>query len=443
MTIPSNLMVSISGIRGTVPEPLTAEVAYAFAWAYAAILPEGPVVVSRDSRPSGPELKGAVIRALQTQGREVLDADLIPLPTTQLAVEKTHAAGAIDVTASHNPAEYNGLKFLNNNGIFIDQATLDKLLEQVRAFSDHDGHKDGVTTDIHEQAMGWHVELLKDKVLPGKRLMVAVDAVNGAGSIIIPRLLSQMDCDLLPIAVDPTQPFPHVPEPLPANLVWTQEQLKGKQFDLCLVVDPDADRLVVIDENGRLIPEEATIPLVAQELMLQGRKGPIVINMSTSRMTEDVAAQYGSTVERSKVGEVNVVTRMQEVNAIYGGEGGGGVIDPEIHYGRDSLVGLTYVVSLIRRTGKPLSQLVDELPHYEMLKTKLPVPTGISLNEIYDKVQAKYPDAKANRLDGLRLDWADRWVHLRPSNTEPIFRIIAEAPTREEVEKLASAGILL
>jgi phosphomannomutase len=287
---------------------------------------------------------------------------------------------------------------------------------------------------LNAQAVEWHLERLNPSS-SGKSLVVAVDAVNGAGSHIVPELLSRMGCEIIPLAINPELPFPHTPEPLPKNLVWTQDQLQGKTYDLCVVVDPDADRLVIIDENGRLIAEEATIPLVAKELFLKGKRGPIVINMSTSRMAEDVAAEYGCKTVRSKVGEINVVIAMQEEEAVFGGEGGGGIIDPEVHYGRDAMVGIAHIVSLMQRTGKTISQLVDELPHYFMAKEKVK-RGGLDVDTVYDSLIAKYPEASVDRRDGLRLDFPDKWLHVRPSNTEPIFRIIAEAGSQKELEEL-------
>lgn len=436
MIIPTELMVSISGIRGVSPSILTPKLAYVFVYAYLQVMRDGPIVVSRDSRPSGLILKPAVLQAIADSGREILDADLVPLPTTQLAIEEYKAAGGIDITASHNPAQYNGLKFLNPDGTFLDQSQVDDLKKAVQTFSNKPEPQEIRIRDIQKEATEKHFAKLQSKAVEGRSLTVAVDAVNGAGSVIIPQFLELLGCTVIPIATDPSQPFPHTPEPLPENLLWTQEQLKGKEFDLCVVVDPDADRLVLIDEKGGLIWEEATIPLVAEEMLQSGKSGTIVINMSTSRMTEDIAARHGSKVVRSAVGERNVVTKMQEVGAFFGAEGSGGIIDPEVHYGRDSLVGIVNIINLMRRTGKPLSALVEELPSYVMRKTKVPLASRSDIQDIYDRLQKRFPEVKAETSDGLRLSWDKKWIHLRPSNTEPIFRIIAEAPTEDEVEEL-------
>lgn len=423
------------------PDSMNEKIAFALASCFEKILPPGSVVVSRDSRPSGKDLKRAVISALTLRGRVVLDADLIPLPTTQIAVGETGSAGAIDVTASHNPQEYNGLKFLNSKGMFISQEELENLKKE---FSDFEGEipadfvsgENKLVKNINSEALNWHLEKLKKMIYPGRRLVVAVDAVNGAGSLILPKLLELMDCEVLPIAVNPEEIFPHTPEPTPVNLAWTQEQLAGKEYDLCIVADPDADRLVLIDENGRLLPEEMTVPIVAEELIANGRRGVIVVNMSTSRMIDDVAEKSGVKVLRSAVGELNVVDLMKKEKAFFGGEGNGGVIDPEVHYGRDSLAGTLHVVNNMRRSGKKISEIADGIKRYEMKKVKLPVQSGANLKDIYEKLEAEFPDADADKKDGLKLSWKDKWLHIRPSNTEPILRIMGEAADKEILEPL-------
>ncbi len=322
MQLPNDLIVSISGIRGKNPGSLTQVLAYNLTLAFCKVAPEGPIVISRDSRPSGHELKKGIIEALHNSNRKILDADLIPLPTTQLAVEKAKAAGAIDITASHNPIEWNGLKFLSDNGRFIQQETLDKILAEVEKLPEKPVRPEKINKiqleDINEKAINWHIEALKKYFVKGRQLTVAVDAVNGSGSLIVPKLLKEMGCEVLPIATNPEEPFPHTPEPTPANLIWTQQQLTDKEFDLCVVVDPDADRLALIDEKGQLIAEEATAPLVVQDLVGQGRSGKVVINMSTSRMMEDLGKKENFEVIRSKVGEINVVNEMLAQNAFFG-----------------------------------------------------------------------------------------------------------------------------
>jgi len=451
MKLPKDLIVSISGVRGLSPSILSPEVAYALAWSFSRILPAGTIVVSRDSRKSGFTIKRAVLRALIDSGRKVLDADLIPLPTTQVAVEESGAVGAIDITASHNPSEYNGLKFLNSLGIFIDAKTLEILKEAYTAFSEKN-----IPTDFSiqserrlsivplcEQSMEWHMERLEGISGSGKKITVAVDAVNGAGSMIIPSLLKNLGCDVIHIATDPTADFPHTPEPNIENLRWTQSALAKYTYDFCVVVDPDADRLVLIDENKNILPEELTLPMVVEEKLASGARGPVVINMSTSRVTEDICMKYGVPCVRSAVGEINVVQKMMAEKAIIGGEGNGGIIDPQIHLGRDSLVGIVHIIQMLRRQQKSLSKIAMEMPKYIMQKTKINIPQNKTAKELYELIGNKYPEAKQNKVDGLRLDWSDKWIHLRPSNTEPIFRIIGEAKNDKILKDLINEVTIL
>lgn len=430
-------MISISGIRGKIPGSFTPELVCAFARAYARALPSGPIVISRDSRASSSILKKAVINALTDDGRDVYDADLNTLPTTQYCIPLLHGAGGIDITASHNPVAWNGLKLFGPDGVYIDQEKLDTLITRVLKGENKSTrtHAKGWVRSVQTKVNRLHRESLIPMIFPGKRLRVAVDAVNGAGSYIIPQFLKDCGCDVVPLATDPTQPFPHTPEPTPKNLTWTLRKCAKISCDFGIVVDPDADRLLFIDETGSLLSEEMSLPLALQECIAQGRQGSIVVNMSTSRMIEDIARAHRCTVHRSAVGELNVIDVMKRENAFFGGEGNGGVIDPSHHYGRDSLIGILYVLNLIRRTDKPLSHLIIELPHYEMMKEKVTVHDRNSLPQIYASIKKTYPQGKFNEIDGLRIDFDDAWVHIRPSNTEPIVRVIAEAHSTKEVQK--------
>jgi len=439
MSIPHDIMISISGIRGKIPGSFTPQLAGALAYAFAQTLPPGPIVVSRDSRASGGVLKKAVIDALANAGRTVLDADLSTLPTTQFAVVSYKAAGGIDITASHNPIEWNGLKLFGPDGIYIHKKALDALVTDVtqndQPVVKTTDNKD-IITDIHTNAEKRHRESLRPMIIPGKRLRIAVDAVNGAGSYIIPHFLDECGCDVISLATDPTQPFPHTPEPTPKNLVWTKRALKNIAYDLCIVVDPDADRLLFIDEKGRLLSEEMTLPLVLLELCVRGDTGPIIVNMSTSRMIEDIARAHVCVVYRAAVGELNIIDMMKKHRAFFGGEGNGGVIYPRHHYGRDSLIGILNVINCMRRTNKPLSRLADELPHYDMMKEKVTIGDRGALPHIYTSLINAFPQGTVNEIDGLRIDFDNAWVHIRPSNTEPCMRIIAEARSVKKVSHL-------
>lgn len=437
-----NLKISISGVRGLCPEDLDQAAAYAFTRAYCDLMSEGHIVVSRDSRPTGKDLKAAVLQALSDAGREIYDADIIPLPTTQVAITHCQAAGGIDITASHNPAEYNGLKFLEAAGTFLNPDQVEQLRTGFGQYYDADakfGEEEIAVKNIHNDAIQWHLDEITPHAIEGKKLVVAVDAVNGAGSVIVPKFLEFIDCEVIRIATDPTQPFPHTPEPRPENLVWTQQQLQGKQFDICVYTDPDADRLAILDENGQVVSEECILPLVAQELVAAGSTGTVVINQMTSQMTEAVfASNPDVTVSRSMVGEVHLVQMMKEQQAFFGGEGCGGLIDPNVHYGRDALVGIVYIINALRRTSKTTSQLVAELPQFYLLKEKIHTQNLADLEALYAAVQDHYADQSGivvDRRDGLRLSWADIWIHMRPSNTEPIVRIYIETLSKEEAIK--------
>ncbi len=433
-----NVKVSISGIRAKSPEILDAKLAASIARAFVHFLPEGPIVVSRDSRESGLVLKKAIVQAIHNEGRLVLDADLVPLPTTQIAIKKSGAAGGIDITASHNPAEDNGLKLLNEKGEFPTQEILDKVIEESE-------NKNPQTTRfpvfqkkilLRDDAIEWHLELLRKKVIHGRRLIVALDAVNGAGSKIITRFLREINCEVIPLATDPLQPFPHPAEPRIENLAWTKNKLRGKKYDCCFVVDPDGDRLLLIDEHGKILSEEVTMPIVLLGYIADGKKGTVVINQSTSRVIEDLAAPAGIKIIRSAVGERNVVNMMLEQNALLGGEGGGGVIDPEIHHGRDSLVGILHVLNYLRRGALPLSVIAKHLDRYVMRKVKIPLEPNFDVEKIYESLKLKFLNAKIDECDGVRFDWGKTWIHVRPSNTEPIIRIIGEAEKAKEIDDL-------
>ena len=434
----TNLKISISGIRGLAPEDLTPAAVYALCRAYAENLAGDSVLVSKDSRPSGRLLKPAVFQALTDAGKKILDADLIPISTTQIAVRALQAGAGIDITASHNPIEYNGLKFLNNEGQFIDQQLLDKIVLSAEKYVD--GYRPAglviAAEDVNESTIEAHLELLKKIIQSGRQLIVAVDAVNGAGSFIVPRLLELMGCEVIKIANDPDQPFPLLPEPTPANLVWTQEQLQGKKFDLCVVVDPDADRLTLIDERGNLLSEEYTLPIIAATFVARGLSGTMVVNQSTSQMIDEVVKDSAIKIIRSAVGEFNVVLTMKKYQAIFGGEGNGGIVDPQINLGRDSLTGIVQVINRLRQNGKKMSELVAELSKFVMIKQKIDARSITDVPKFYQQVRELFPDAQVDLTDGLRLFWPTekKWLHLRPSNTETIIRLIAEAKTQGEID---------
>jgi phosphomannomutase len=435
----AGLIVSVSGIRGVIGQGLTPEAATAFAAALGTVAEAGRVVLSRDGRPSGVVLRHAVLAGLLSAGCEVCDLGVAPTPTCGLVVRRLRAAGGIQITASHNPAEWNGLKLFNAQGMVLPPAEgrhVQELFESGR-FRRAPWQDLGRVSECR-QAADWH----RDRVLelvdaaPIRRLhpRVLLDANGGAGGPLGRSLLEALDARPVCRACDADGLFLHPPEPLAENLTDVCPLVPQDHADVGFVLDPDADRLAVIDEAGRYIGEELTLALAVRYRLAQER-GPVVVNMSTSRVVEDIAARFGCPCHRSAVGEANVAEKMREVGAVIGGEGNGGVIDPRVGYVRDPFIGISLILGLLAETGRRLSDLVAELPAYTIVKDKYTVARE-GLPELFHSLEARWPDAAANRVDGLRLDWPDRWLHVRPSNTEPIVRVIAEAPRAEEARGL-------
>jgi len=437
--ISKDLIVSVSGIRGIVGESLTAEAALAFAAALGTHVQGGRVILSRDGRPSGKVLRHAVLAGLLGAGCDVEDLDIAPTPTCGLAIRRTQAAGGIQITASHNPAPWNGLKLFGPDGAVLTAAegrTIQALFDAGTFRHAPWDQLGGVTACT--RAEDWHCQRVLQLVdvprIHARQFRVLLDANGGAGGPLGRQLLEELNCRLVLIGCTADGFFEHAPEPLAENLREIAPLVPEEDADVGFVLDPDADRLALIDETGCYIGEELTLAL-AVAFRLRAERGPIVINMSTSRVIEDIARPYGVPVIRAAVGEANVVEKMREVGALIGGEGNGGVIDSRVGWVRDPFIGMALILNLLAETGKKLSEVVAELPVYHILKTKVAVNRD-RLPELFAALEKRWPDAKINRTDGLRLDWEDRWVHVRPSNTEPIVRVIAEAPQAAEAEQL-------
>ncbi len=443
------LMVSVSGVRGRVGEALTPEVVAKFAsgfgaWALARSgSGHATIVVGRDSRVSGPMFQPVVHSALQSVGCNVMDIGMVPTPTVQMAVEYHHAAGGLAITASHNPIEWNALKFIASSGLFLDNAESAEMRKVV------DGTIPRATWDklgsisVDKEAAGRHIEkilalpFLDVEGIRKRKFRVALDCVRGAGGSFMPVLLEFLGCRVEAIHMETDGRFPHSPEPVAENLGDLQQLVRESGSEIGMAVDPDVDRLALVSEDGAAIGEDYTLALAAK-VVLRHRKGVVVTNLSTSRIVDDIAAEAGSRVIRAPVGEVNVATRMRAENAPIGGEGNGGVILSELHLGRDAPVGAALMLQLLLEAGDtPLTKIVGAYPRYIIVKDKLDRPNA-PLDKVYEALVREFPDAAADRQDGLRLTWADRWVHIRPSGTEPIVRVIAEAPTAPDAEKLVS-----
>lgn len=442
------LMVSVSGIRGRVGEALTPEVMCTYASGFGAwALARGKsrkIVVGRDSRVSGPMFHRVVLGALQSVGCEIIDIGVVPTPTVQLAVEHHHAAGGLAITASHNPIEWNALKFIGPSGLFLEaaegaemRATLGKPIPRVT------WDRIGTVAEDRE-ATGRHLELVLAlpfvdvDAIRRRKFKVALDCVRGAGAPIMLALLERLGCSVIAIHLETDGVFPHAPEPIAENLGELEQLVQSSGADVGFAVDPDVDRLAIVSEQGRAIGEDYTLALAAK-VVLSHRKGAVVTNLSTSRIVDDIAASAGSKVIRAPVGEVNVATRMRTEGAAVGGEGNGGVIVSELHLGRDAPAGAALILQLLAMDGRRVSEIVADYPRYSIVKDKLDRPAA-PLDTVYTALRSAFPGAEVDVQDGLRLSWPDRWLHVRPSGTEPIVRVIAEAPTVEEASKLIATA---
>jgi len=437
-------MVSVSGVRGRVGEALTPEVVGRFAAGFGAwAAEEGKsrhIVVGRDSRVSGQMFHRATVAALQSVGCDVIDVGLAPTPTIQLAVEHHHAAGGLAITASHNPIEWNALKFIAPSGLFLDAeegARMRRVVDGVipRASWDKLGsvEEDPNAVERHIQRV-LALPFVDVERIRARRFKVALDCVRGAGGVILPALLARLGCLVTAINLEADGRFPRPPEPVAENLGELERLVVSRGADVGFATDPDVDRLALVSDRGRAIGEDWTLAL-AVRLVLRHRPGPVVTNLSTSRIVDDMAAEAGTTALRAPVGEVNVALRMREEGAAVGGEGNGGVILSELHLGRDAPVAVAILLQMMLEDSEPLSQVVGRYRQYRIVKDKLHRPNA-SLDSVYDSLRQGFPDAEADLQDGLRLSWVDRWVHVRPSGTEPIVRVIAEAPTDEGAREL-------
>ena len=442
-------MVSVSGVRGRVGEALTPEIVGKFAagfghWALSRKPDNRAIVLGRDSRVSGPMFHHAVIAALESVGARIIDIGIVPTPTIQLAVEHHHAAGGLGITASHNPIEWNALKFIGPSGLFLDNDEAREMRAVVesrfpRVTWDRLGsvERDDAAIQRHIDAI-LALPFIDVDGIRARKFKVALDCVRGAGGLFMPSLLERLGCTVTSINVEVDGRFPRPPEPVAENLGELEALVKKSGAAVGFAVDPDVDRLALVSDEGKAIGEDYTLALAAS-VVLRHREGSVVTNLSTSRIVDDVAERAGRSVVRAPVGEVNVATRMRSEGAAIGGEGNGGVILTEMHLGRDAPVGVALILQLLHQENRTLSAIVDSYPRYAIVKDKLARPDA-PLDTVYAGLRAAFPDAEVDTQDGMRLSWNDRWVHVRPSGTEPIVRVIAEAPTVERAKDLISAG---
>lgn len=452
-----SLIKSISGIRGTiggkVDENLTPIDAVKFAAAYGSWLKGQSgkeyvkVVIGRDARISGEMIQNLVQYTLIGLGIDVVNIGLSTTPTVEVAVPMEKADGGIILTASHNPKEWNALKLLNNKGEFVSDEDGKAILRiaQENDFSfatvDHLGKLsyDDRYIDLHiEQVLA--LPLVTPKAIQEKKFRVVVDAVNSTGGIAIPRLLERLGVEVIKLYCEPNGHFPHNPEPLKEHLGDICKRVVEEKADFGIVVDPDVDRLAFITDQGEMFGEEYTLVACA-DYVLGKAKGNVVSNLSSSRALRDIAQKHGVSYSAAAVGEVNVVTEMKHVEAIIGGEGNGGIIYPELHYGRDALVGVALFLSLLAERGGSVQQLRESYPAYFMSKNKIQLTEQINPDQILKAMEQKYAHEQTTTIDGLKIDFADSWVHLRKSNTEPIIRIYTEAKSQKEADALAQRFI--
>jgi phosphomannomutase len=444
------LIKSISGIRGTLGgvsgENLTPIDVVKYTSAYGSMLLQrkkgNKVVVGRDARISGPMVHELVVNTLMALGLDVLDAGLCTTPTVEMAVMEEKAAGGIILTASHNPKQWNALKLLNHKGEFISAQDGEMVLQLAESADISFATVDHLGTRTQKDYLPMHIEkilaleLVKPELIAAQKYRIAIDAVNSVGGIAVPALLKALGVEeIFEINCEPTGHFAHNPEPLPEHLGQIASEVKSSKCDLGIVVDPDVDRLALICDDAEMFGEEYTLVAVADYYM-RHTPGPTVSNLSSTRALRDITEKAGQRYEASAVGEVNVVEKMKEIGAVIGGEGNGGIIVPELHYGRDALAGIALILSHLAETGLSASALRATYPNYRMSKNKAELQVGTDVDGILDKIQKKYKKQPINTIDGVRIEFDNDWVHLRKSNTEPIIRIYAESDSINTAENL-------
>ena len=446
------LIKSISGIRGTIGgrtgDTLNPLDIVKFTTAYATFIRRhttngsGKIVVGRDARMSGQMVDSIVSGTLVGMGFDVLNIGLATTPTTELAVTMSGADGGIIITASHNPRQWNALKLLNSHGEFLTKADGNEVLDIAERedfeYADVDSLgkiiNDSSFDDRHIESV-LNLQLVDAEAIRNAKFKVCVDSINSVGGVILPKLLDRLGVEYKFLNADPTGDFAHNPEPLEKNLTGIMDEMKSGAYDLGIVVDPDVDRLAFICEDGRMFGEEYTLVSVA-DYVLSHTPGNTVSNLSSTRALRDVTSKHGGTYTAAAVGEVNVTTKMKEVGAVIGGEGNGGVIYPESHYGRDALVGIALFLSSLAHKGCKVSELRATFPEYFIAKNRIDLTPSTDVDAILVKVKEMYSNEQVNDIDGVKIDFLDKWVHLRKSNTEPIIRVYSEASTMEAADAL-------
>jgi len=437
------LKVGVSGVRGVVGDSLTPQVAVTFAQAFGTFVGRGPVIVGRDTRPTGMMIENAVVAGLESVGCKPVLAGIVPTPSLLVITSARAARGCIAITASHNPAPWNALKFVDRRGMFLDEVRAEELFDIY-----HQGDFPLVAEDeiprveVEKAAFEEHVRRIAAYVdmesIRRAHFRVAVDCCNGVGALWSRRFLEEsLGCRVVAVFERPNGDFEREPEPLPQNLNALREAVRKHGCDIGFAQDPDGDRLAIVDEQGEPIGEDLTLAFAVEEVLDRHEKGPVVVNLSTSRSVEDVARSRGCEIERTKIGEINVTSRMLERRAVVGGESNGGVIVPAIHPCRDSFAGMALVLELMAATGRTVSEIRAAIPRYTLIKDKIPIRTERA-PLILRHLRKVYAGQRMNLIDGVYVELGRSWIHVRRSNTEPVMRLTIEAPDRREAQRLAS-----
>ncbi len=446
------LKISISGVRGLVPESLTAEVCLEFAKAFGTYLLENSsnklVVVGTDPRSSSEFIKGIVFSGLLSTGCQAVDLGICPTPTVGIMVRELSAAGGIVVTASHNPLPWNGLKFMRRDGIFLNEDETQRLIEIYTKKSFKNGKPKSLTSD--PSGIDIHIKKIMNTIPPRairrRKFKVALDCGNGAGSIICLKLLEKLGCKVEAINCNPSLPFPHPPEPVAQNLQELIKLVKSKKADIGFALDSDADRLAIVSEKGKPIGEEMTLALAVKHILSARRNGRpdqkiVITNLSTTRAIDDIVRDFQGMIIRTKVGEVHVAAEIKHLKALIGGEGNGGVIYPPIGFNRDGMAAMALILNLMSRSGKEISKLLSEIPTYYMIKKKIKCKNQQKAEQFIKSIKGKFKGKDLILTEGVKVVLSSSWLHVRASNTEPVVRIIAEGKEKKEAKNLINMAL--
>ncbi len=441
----SKLMASVSGVRGVYGDTLTPDIAMKFAAHFGILQNRGKIIVGRDSRTTGEAMQAAVVSGLLSVGCDVELIGIVSTPTVLLAVEESDADGGISITASHNSQEWNAMKFVDANGMFLFPDKASKLISSIPEPVEYTAWDKMGKLTSRDDAIENHLQkilaipYLDIKKIKTKKYKAVIDSVNGAGGLISPELLRRLGCEVIEINSEPNGHFAHTPEPLNKNLGQLEQAVKEHKADIGFATDPDVDRLSLVDETGNCVGEEFSL-LLAEKFILAKKKGDIVTNLSSSMASERIAAKFGAEVHRTKVGEINVGKKMMEIKAAVGGEGNGGIICPEVHYTRDAPAGIALILGLLAEENRPLSEIAAEIPHFYFAKDKVKVAPE-KLDGIMEKADTLYSELRKDKTDGIKYIAEDYWIHIRKSGTEPIIRVYVESVSTEYSRELCDKTI--